>query len=140
VSQPFEMGGVKEALGGCSGRNIAIFGASTAIMSLQPLVLHLANERSTEDEKMSADGFMLAAEVMKITLCGVAALGRRAMGLECRAWCGMRHTLAFAFPAAIYLVMNHEGHGSQGHCATGLPALSLHQDPRNGCGILGFAE
>lgn len=100
------MGGAKEAPDGYSTRNIAIFGASVGIMSLQPLVLHLANERSTKDEKISADGFMLAAEAMKITLCGAVHLGQKAMGLERRAWCGLRHTLAFAIPAAIYLVMN----------------------------------
>jgi len=28
------------------------------------------------------------------------------LGLESQVWCGLRHTLAFAVPAAIYLVMN----------------------------------
>lgn len=49
---------------------------------------------------------MLAAEAMKIALCATAVLGRRTMGLEVRVWCGLRHTLAFAVPASIYLVMN----------------------------------
>lgn len=85
---------------------MAIFGASTAIMSLQPLVLHLANQRSSADERMRPDGFMITVEIMKIALCGAVILGRRAMGIETRVWCGFRHTLHFAVPAAIYLVMN----------------------------------
>lgn len=98
--------GVQAMLAGNGRKNIAIFGASTAIMSFQPLVLHIANERSLGDEKIGADGFMLAAEAMKIGICAIVILGRRAMGLEARVWCGLRHTLAFAVPAAIYLVMN----------------------------------
>lgn len=85
---------------------IAIFGASTAIMSLQPLVLHLANQWSREDEKMGPDGFMLAVEALKMALCGTVIVGRRALGIETRVWCGFRHTLAFAVPAVIYLLMN----------------------------------
>lgn len=99
--------GMKEILACPRGTNtVAIFGASTAIMSLQPLVLHLANQRSTADENMGADGFMLTVEAMKIALCGAMVLGRRAMGLETHVWRGFRHTLPFAVPAAIYLVMN----------------------------------
>lgn len=87
-------------------KGLAIFGASTAVMSLQPLVVHVANERSAAEEKMGAEGFMLAAEAIKFALCGAVVLGRRASGLESRLWCGFRHTIAFAVPAAIYLVMN----------------------------------
>lgn len=83
-----------------------IFGASTAIMSLQPLVLHLADQRSSADERMGPAGFMLTVEVLKIALCAGVVLGRRALGLESSVWCGWRHTLRFAVPAAIYLVMN----------------------------------
>lgn len=86
--------------------NMIIFAASTAIMSFQPLVLHLANERGTKEEKMGPDTFMLAAELLKIGICAAAVLGRRILGLDCRVWCSLRHTFAFSVPAALYLVMN----------------------------------
>jgi UDP-galactose transporter len=85
---------------------MVIFGASTAIMSLQPLIIYIANKRSIEDERIGADGFMMTAEALKIILCATVLSGRRAMGWEARVWCDLRHSLAFAVPAAIYLVMN----------------------------------
>lgn len=87
-------------------KGVAIFGASMGVMALQPLVLHIANERSAREEALSAQGFTLAAESLKVAICAAVVLGRRARGLDTTVWCGLRHTFAFAVPAAIYLIMN----------------------------------
>lgn len=88
---------------------VALFGAAVTMMSLQPLLIHLAAARSGSDAEAlpsSADTFMLLVEALKMVLCTATLLGRRAVGLEAKAWAGFRHSTAFMVPAAIYLIMN----------------------------------
>jgi len=50
--------------------------------------------------------FQLAVELAKIAMCIVAILGCYLRGMDVTVWRGWSHTMNFALPAIIYLVMN----------------------------------
>lgn len=84
---------------------VQVFAACVVMMSLQPLLIHLAASQE-EELRLPAETFMLVVESLKLLLCGCALAWRRVAGQEAAVWRGIRHTATFAVPAGIYLVMN----------------------------------
>eukprot|EP00418_Pyrodinium_bahamense_P052356 CAMPEP_0179164686 /NCGR_PEP_ID=MMETSP0796-20121207/80849_1 /TAXON_ID=73915 /ORGANISM="Pyrodinium bahamense, Strain pbaha01" /LENGTH=326 /DNA_ID=CAMNT_0020867187 /DNA_START=14 /DNA_END=994 /DNA_ORIENTATION=+ len=84
---------------------VQVFAACVVMMSLQPLLIHLAASQE-EELRLPAETFMLVVEGLKLLLCGCALAWRRVAGQEAAVWRGIRHTATFAVPAGIYLVMN----------------------------------
>mmetsp|Transcript_81861 Transcript_81861/g.228066 ORF Transcript_81861/g.228066 Transcript_81861/m.228066 type:complete len:328 (+) Transcript_81861:141-1124(+) len=87
-------------------RNAAIFVASLVIMSLKPVLLHRAQAAGADP--LDPRFFVFLSEAFKVAISAVALLWRRvAFGpFAAHLWVGPRHSLAFALPAVVYLVMN----------------------------------
>jgi len=88
----------------CS-KGVAIFSASIILLSLKPVLLHIAAAWGG-GEQLPPDRFMFLTEALKLAICSVAVAVRRAAGLESNIWVGFRHTSAFAIPAVLYMLMN----------------------------------
>jgi len=84
---------------------ILILALSVTLMSLKPILLHGAQGGGALDPKV----FLLATELLKFGIAGVAVVGRRFVcGSDTggRCWLGAQHSIRFILPAATYLVMN----------------------------------
>eukprot|EP00928_Gymnodinium_smaydae_P033194 TRINITY_DN23842_c0_g1_i1.p1 TRINITY_DN23842_c0_g1~~TRINITY_DN23842_c0_g1_i1.p1 ORF type:complete len:310 (-),score=68.08 TRINITY_DN23842_c0_g1_i1:24-953(-) len=80
---------------------VLLLAAVIIFMALKPMLLH-----STRSAPLPGEFFQLGAEVLKLTLCALVLLVRRVLGKPAPLWCGWGHTVAFALPSAIYLLMN----------------------------------
>jgi len=86
-------------------KGAAMFAASIILLSLKPVLLHIAAAWGG-GEQLPPDHFMFLTEALKLVICSVAVAARRAAGLESKIWVGFRHTSAFTIPAALYMLMN----------------------------------
>ncbi|CAE7905551.1 unnamed protein product [Symbiodinium sp. KB8] len=92
----------------------AVFVVSVAarlhvMMAMKPLMLHLTGSslvRKTDVVALPPAFFQMGGEALKVAMCVVALLLRRAFGLSAVVWNGWKHTASFAIPAAVYLLMN----------------------------------
>ncbi|OLP79776.1 UDP-galactose transporter [Symbiodinium microadriaticum] len=83
--------------------------AGQVMMAMKPLMLHLTGSslvRKTDVVALPPAFFQMGGEALKVAMCVVALLLRRAFGLSAVVWNGWKHTASFAIPAAVYLLMN----------------------------------
>eukprot|EP00933_Yihiella_yeosuensis_P031743 TRINITY_DN25346_c0_g3_i2.p1 TRINITY_DN25346_c0_g3~~TRINITY_DN25346_c0_g3_i2.p1 ORF type:complete len:324 (-),score=34.82 TRINITY_DN25346_c0_g3_i2:99-1037(-) len=78
---------------------------ASIIMAFKPILLHLTKSQG-EQQTMPPEYLLLGSEFLKISICASILSTRSLAGLPTPVWCGFKHTLLFATPAAIYLVMN----------------------------------
>jgi len=86
-------------------RHAPLFIVATLMMALKPLLLHQTRATS-RGVALPPEQFQLAAEGLKLLICGVVLAARHVVDLPAHLWCGLWHTLSFALPASVYLVMN----------------------------------